>query len=253
MFVNNAERRMAGATVEELRTGVFRDERSGSYRCLFCDDVFEDGCIYPEGDRLFDASRAAREHVAKMHGGVGNALLDAGARRTGMTDIQMRLVRLTLEGRTDEEIGKEMGIAASTVRNHRFKLRERAAQARAFLAIMDNVEATMRDENRLIPVPESASVRDGRFSVTVAESRKIEERLFDSDGTLRRFPPKAKEQVVVMRRILRSFDPERRYPEREINEMLGRIFGDYALLRRLLIDYGFLDRKNDGSEYWVRR
>ena len=64
---------------------------------------------------------------------------------------------------------------------------------------------------------------------------------------------KAKEQIVVLRRVLRSFAPDLRYQEKEVNEILGRSYGDYVLLRRLLVDYGFLDRKRDGSEYWVRR
>ena len=57
----------------------------------------------------------------------------------------------------------------------------------------------------------------------------------------------------MLRRVLRSFAPDLRYSEKEVNEMLGRSYEDYALLRRLLVDYGFLDRKRDGSEYWVRR
>lgn len=253
MFMKKSNALLLQATVDELRSGVIHDAKAGEHRCLFCDAVYEDGCVYPDGARFFEASRAAREHVAHAHGGAGQALLDLGKGYAGMTDIQQRLVQLSLRGYTDDDIGREMGIAASTVRNHRFKLRERVAQARVFLAVMDIMERTMRDENRLIPVPASTPVSDERFAVTAAESQKIEKRLFDGDGALRRFPTKAKEQIVVLRRVLRSFAPDLRYSEKEVNEMLGRSYEDYALLRRLLVDYGFLDRKRDGSEYWVRR
>ena len=253
MFMKKSNALLLQATVDELRSGVIHDAKAGEHRCLFCDAVYEDGCVYPDGTRFFEASRAAREHVTHAHGGAGRALLELGKRFVGLTDIQQRLVSLSLQGYTDDDIGREMGIAASTVRNHRFKLRERVAQARVFLAVMDIMEKTMRDENRFVPVPASAPVSDERFAVTAAESQQIEKRLFDDDGALRRFPMKAKEQIVVLRRVLRSFAPDLRYQEKEVNEILGRSYGDYVLLRRLLVDYGFLDRKRDGSEYWVRR
>jgi hypothetical protein len=50
------------------------------------------------------------------------------------------------------------------------------------------------------------------------------------------------------------FEPGRDYRERDVNELLLRwhTFGDWALLRRLLFDWRFLDRERDGSRYWVR-
>lgn len=42
------------------------------------------------------------------------------------------------------------------------------------------------------------------------------------------------------------------YSEREVNRILKRIYEDYANLRRALIEYGFIDRTNDGSSYWVK-
>ena len=41
------------------------------------------------------------------------------------------------EGLSDKEIAERQKISASTVRNHRFKLREKERQARAFLAMME--------------------------------------------------------------------------------------------------------------------
>jgi hypothetical protein len=41
------------------------------------------------------------------------------------------------------------------------------------------------------------------------------------------------------------FEPGRRYPEREVNETLRRWHPDYAMLRRYLVDEGFLDRADE--------
>ena len=50
------------------------------------------------------------------------------------------------------------------------------------------------------------------------------------------------------------FQAGREYSEREVNELLmdWHTFGDWALLRRVLFDWRYLDRESDGSRYWLR-
>ena len=52
-------------------------------------------------------------------------------------------------------------------------------------------------------------------------------------------------RLVVLNHLAGLFEPGRRYPEREVNELLGRYHPDYALLRRYLVDDGFLDRADE--------
>ena len=40
--------------------------------------------------------------------------------------------------------------------------------------------------------------------------------------------------------------------EKEVNQILGRFHPDVVSIRRDLFDLGFLDRRNDGSDYWRR-
>ena len=49
--------------------------------------------------------------------------------------------------------------------------------------------------------------------------------------------------------LLRRFEPGRRYPEREVNDILRSAHDDVATLRRELIDYRYLRR--EGAVYWV--
>ena len=76
----------------------------------------------------------------------------------------------------------------------------------------------------------------------------------DQDGRLRQWPTKQKTQRMAVALLAAQFEPGRVYNERQVNELLlGRhTFGDWALLRRMLFDWGYLDRESDGSRYWVR-
>lgn len=39
---------------------------------------------------------------------------------------------------------------------------------------------------------------------------------------------------------------------KEFNEIIKTAYYDYVTVRRFLIEYGFLDRKPDGSQYWLK-
>ena len=86
-----------------------------------------------------------------------------------------------------------------------------------------------------------------------AEARAILARLADDGDSLRlhKFPKKEKEKLVLLRRITAEFDPGTRYTEQQVNAIIAPIFHDYVTIRRYLIEYRFLARKPDGSEYWV--
>lgn len=50
----------------------------------------------------------------------------------GLSEVQLELLRMLAEGCTDKEIAAQKRVSPSTVRNHRFKLREKERQARLF-------------------------------------------------------------------------------------------------------------------------
>jgi hypothetical protein len=52
-------------------------------------------------------------------------------------------------------------------------------------------------------------------------------------------------RLAVLDHLAGLFEPGRRYPEREVNEILRAWHPDYALLRRYLVDEGFLDRADE--------
>ncbi len=74
-------------------------------------------------------------------------------------------------------------------------------------------------------------------------------RFFNEDGTLKSLPSKHSLRFYVLKHIASYFKRNRVYTEMEVNEILSNIHEDNVALRRYLIDYGFLKRTKDGSEY----
>jgi DNA-binding transcriptional ArsR family regulator len=70
-------------------------------------------------------------------------------------------------------------------------------------------------------------------------------RRFVHNGRLLAMPAAHGKRLVVLDYLAGLFEPGRRYPEPEVNELLGRFHPDYAMLRRYLVDDGFLDRADE--------
>ena len=47
-----------------------------------------------------------------------------------------------------------------------------------------------------------------------------------------------------------AFAFEAKFTEAEVNDKLREFFDDHVFARRLLIEWGFLDRTPDGTSYW---
>ena len=239
------------ATLGDLGRGYCL--REGVCKCLFCGEEFLVGDIYSMEGRLVDAPTAARLHMERAHGGVFEALLAGGKKSTGLTEGQSRMLSLFYGGAADREIAAQLGISAATVRFQRFHLREKARQARVFLALSGLLEQKPAQAEAPI-IHAGATMVDERYMTTDAEAQKAIDTFFNSLEPLRlkSLPAREKKKLVVLRVIAARFEPGRRYPEREVNGILKDIHEDYATLRRYLIEYGFMERTQDCGEYWVK-
>ncbi len=76
----------------------------------------------------------------------------------------------------------------------------------------------------------------------------------DESGRLRQWPSLYKVQRMAVALLARRFTLGHEYAEREVNEavMDGHTFADWALLRRCLVDWGFMARESDGTRYRLR-
>jgi hypothetical protein len=68
------------------------------------------------------------------------------------------------------------------------------------------------------------------------------------DGSLRSIPSKVGKRLVVLNYLALAFPIGETWPEAEVGEVLRRFHPDVAMLRRYLVDEGFLDRRD--GQYW---
>ncbi|WP_400164413.1 DUF2087 domain-containing protein [Brevibacillus sp. TJ4] len=242
------------ASIEELKQGYI--EQADSYVCLLCGEQVEKGVIYPHAGTLYEAERYMRIHIADAHHSVFDYLIGLDKKLTGLTDHQSNLLRLFFQGKSDAEVQKELGIgSASTIRHHRFALKERERQARLFLTMMELLKERDKHAPSFVPLHKTATMVDDRYNVTQDEQERIVAKHFPDgpDGRLAKFPLKQKQKLIVLREIAKRIESDRVYTEKEINEVLKAVYEDYVTIRRYLIDYGFIDRKPDGSQYWLKQ
>ena len=148
---------------------------------------------------------------------------------------------LTERPRTGGELATELGLSAPTISHHLHRLRDVGivdsaddAQRRIW-----SLNRTLLDDVRAVPAPEGPDDPDHQRTL----------RIFFDGVRLRSIPAKRKARASILLELLRRFEPGRRYPEREVNDILRSAHDDVATLRRELIDYRYLRR--EGAVYWV--
>ena len=150
------------SSIEEIEKGFIETEES--IRCIVCEEIFIKGRIYEIDGNLYDAKKAAELHIKEKHTSMLSYLLNMNSLYTGISESQKSVIELMALGLTDKEIASKLGIANSTIRNHRYKLREREKQAKLFLAAMNllsketnkDINASYRDvykQIRLLRLP----------------------------------------------------------------------------------------------------
>lgn len=222
-------------------------ENQQHYHCLYCDYQTEKGVIYPHNDQLLTAEKAMNTHLEEQHDGPLMALLTLKKEQTGLSDTQQEILQLFAKGIDDKMISQRLGITPSTVRNHRFKLKEKEKQARIFLSIM-----TLLDQPEMVLPHKGATMMDDRYDITEKERQKILETYLDENGRITTFPAKEKRKLVLLAELTRHFDPKKNYSEQALNTILKQYVADHVTVRRYLIEYGFMARTKDGQSYWLK-
>jgi len=245
------------ASTEEIKQGYVYNGSSEEYICLVCGKGFTRGIVYQDENIFYDAEKYTRVHIKKEHSSMFEYLLNMDRRLTGLTDLQKSLLNYFHKGYSDIEIVNRFdGGSTSTIRNHRFALKQREKQSKIFLTIMELLEEEKSVKKvGFMSIHKTATVVDERYDITEKEKDEILNSYFKDglDGPLKDFPKKEKRKIVILRNIAMRFESEKEYTEKEVNEVLKGIFHDFVTIRRYLIEYGFMDRHKDGSSYWIKK
>ncbi|HEX6037708.1 metalloregulator ArsR/SmtB family transcription factor [Longimicrobium sp.] len=106
---------------------------------------------------------------------------------------------------------------------------------------------TLQQLSRELFTPERMVTFGGRDEAD-AYDRKVLGTFLDGDERLTKIPDVRKKRDVVLRWLVERFEPGRRYPEPELNEIIKHHHPDTATLRRELIGTRLMAREN--GVYW---
>lgn len=167
---------------------------------------------------------------------------------------RLRIVGLlSQESHTVEDLAASLDLSEGTVSHH---LRRLAAiglvEARAegyyrhYTLRPEVLQRLAGDLLRTESLPALADDVDlGAFE------RKVLRTFLDEDGRIKAFPVQAKKLRVLLEHVVKAVEAGRRYPERELNGVLGRFHDDVASLRRSLVEEGLMQREGGGGSYWL--
>ena len=151
-----------------------------------------------------------------------------------------------------EQIAEMIGVSTSTASHHLTKLTKAGlvkAHSESYYNIYhleaDAIEGMSRRLLAKDALPSVAADLD-----MDAYDKKVIKNYSNPDGTLKAIPFQQKKMLAVLRYVLRDIEKDVRYTEQQINDILEKYNEDFPRLRRELVCFGYLNRTNNGSEYW---
>ncbi|MCL2352414.1 MAG: transcriptional regulator, partial [Firmicutes bacterium] len=163
-------------TVDEIKNGCRFDAGANAWLCNHCGKSFPKGQVFPAGGVFFDAENACARHVEDGHGGNAGRLIFSDTKYNTLTANQKELLSLFGARVPDAEIAKRLGVTASTVRRQKFAFREKAKQARLYLAIFERVfggNGSDAGKDDLVPIHDQAVYYDDRYVITEEEKEAV--------------------------------------------------------------------------------
>jgi biotin operon repressor len=158
----------------------------------------------------------------------------------------VRLLILNLarvKPRHGEELAAILGLNQATVSHHLSKLAEaglvgsRKSQYYQIYSLAGDALDKRLSDIVLVPQPGlSTRVRENAYEAKVL-------RTFFRQGRLIHIPAQLKKRQIVLRRLVEEFEPNRRYSEREVNQVLVEFHDDVATLRRELVGHHLMERE----------
>jgi len=151
-----------------------------------------------------------------------------------------------------EQLAEDLGLSVSTVSHHlqyltHAGLVEARPQGHYYIyslrtdVMHDMAQHLLAEEN----LPRLSEDVEGD-----AFERKVLASFTDREGRIKSFPSQEKKFLVLLRYVLKAFQPGVRYSEKQVNEILERYNEDTAILRRSLVDFGMMVRQGGGGDYW---
>lgn len=154
---------------------------------------------------------------------------------------------LTNQEASVEELAAYLALKPPTVSHHLNRLRELQLvdmRAEGNVHYYRFQPETLYQLNRLLIPDKLAQLADVEGD---AWEQKVL-RDFLNGEELKEIPASRKKRLVILKWLADKFDTEIRYPEAQVNEIIGRHHPDFATLRRELVGNRLMQREN--GVYW---
>jgi predicted transcriptional regulator len=143
-----------------------------------------------------------------------------------------------------QELAAAVGVSEPTASHHLAMLRDLGLVSRR---TDGNTHWYAYVADALSRMAKQVLSRDGvaRFADTPARNspEAVVANYLGDDGKLTHIPAQRKKRYAVLSWLVRKFDEDRSYAEREVNELLQRYHWDSATLRREFIGYRMMERE----------
>ena len=161
--------------------------------------------------------------------------------------LMVNLIRL--QPRHTEELASILKLSPGTVSHHLSTLADAgllSSQKEQYYQIYSLVEDVIEK-----PLLEVVSMPQPGLEKNVEQDAYTQKVLktFFKRGRLLKIPAQRKKFLVVLDELIKNFEPERTYSERDVNIILADFHDDFASLRRGFIDFGYMTRSKEGRNY----
>lgn len=159
------------------------------------------------------------------------------------------LKSLVIEDMYVERLSERLGITSATVSFHLKKLAEAGAVTcyKSQYYMMYSLNRKIFDTTILELLEEKSDEEDEQARRDEKYRQKVLDAFFEY-GKLKSIPAQRKKERIVLEEIVKNFEYDRIYPEREVNLILADYFDDFCTLRRDMISEQLLCRNTKG--YW---
>jgi predicted transcriptional regulator len=149
--------------------------------------------------------------------------------------------------RSVEELASVLGVKEPTISHHLSKLKElNLVQMRPegnthyYRLDLEALQSMQKATLTVMPVAHS-KVDDDVWVTKVLAS-------FVKDDRIKEIPASRKKRWIILQWLVQKFEFDRQYPEKELNTIIKAIHSDTATLRRELVGYNMMQRKD--NVYW---
>lgn len=164
---------------------------------------------------------------------------------------RLRIVALLRDQKLHgQAIAGKLGLKPPTITHHIDKLREVGLVKES--RVKNTIYFSL--EKKVLESQASALLSFGKGGLSMLpeiseeERMKILDHFFNADGKLKTIPAQRKKRMVIMAQLVKGLDFGTIYSEKEVSDYLKKFYADYATLRRELIVYQFMYRKNGNYE-----